>query len=110
MADLYGCSFNKISRISKVKLKKLFSAMVKNSGLTEVGNLYYFFGKLSFTMVIAIQESHIALHTWPEENYVSIDIFVCNYSQDNSLAAKKLYQNLIELFSPRKTRRKIIKR
>jgi len=30
--------------------------------------------------VIVIQESHIAIHTWPEHKYVALDIFTCNTS------------------------------
>ena len=30
-----------------------------------------------------IQIMNNVLHTWPEDNYVSVDIFVCNYSKNN---------------------------
>jgi S-adenosylmethionine/arginine decarboxylase-like enzyme len=50
--------------------------------------------------VIALAESHISIHTWPEKEYVSLDIFVCNFYEDNSLKAKKIYKNLIDFFKP----------
>lgn len=110
LADLHDCNFDKLNGLSKKRLRGLFSAMVKDNGLTEVGKLFYFFNKISFTMVIALSESHVSLHTWPEDNYVSLDIFVCNYSKNNTPAAKNLYKNIISLFSPKKIKQKIIKR
>ena len=29
------------------------------------------------TGVIILAESHISIHTWPEEKYAAIDIFMC---------------------------------
>jgi len=27
--------------------------------------------------VFILSESHLSFHTWPEENYVSVDLYVC---------------------------------
>ena len=35
------------------------------------------FAPQGITGVILLAESHIALHTWPEINYIAIDIFTC---------------------------------
>jgi len=39
---------------------------------------YNFFG---YSILQIIQESHIAFHTWPEYNYLAIDIFSCKKIQ-----------------------------
>jgi len=36
------------------------------------------FSPIGVSGVVVIQESHIAIHTWPEYNYVAIDIFTCS--------------------------------
>ncbi|MFA6096110.1 MAG: S-adenosylmethionine decarboxylase [Candidatus Paceibacterota bacterium] len=109
LADFYECDFDKISRLSK-KIKQLFSSMIKDSGLTEVGSLYHFFDKINFTMITAISESHVAVHTWPEDHYVSAGIFVCNYSKNNEVSASRVYEDLLLLFSSKKAHRRIINR
>lgn len=110
IADFYECDFEKISKLSKKEIKQLFSSMVKDSGLTEVGSLYHFFDKISFTMITAISESPVAVHTWPEDRYVSADIFVCNYSKDNKASAEKVYKDLLSLFSSKKVCKQVIRR
>ncbi|MBU4512599.1 S-adenosylmethionine decarboxylase [Patescibacteria group bacterium] len=51
-----------------------------------------------------------ALHTWPEDDYVSLDIFVCNHSKDNNGAAIILYKKIVNLFLPKKVGKKVIKK
>ena len=31
-----------------------------------------------YTAVLMLEESHLAIHTWPENNYASIDLYSCN--------------------------------
>jgi spermidine synthase len=33
---------------------------------------------------VLLAESHLALHTWPERAGVTLDVYVCNFSTDNS--------------------------
>ena len=46
-------------------------------------------------MVLA--ESHLAIHTWPERQGLTLDVYVCNYSADNSAKARRLFDQLVEL-------------
>jgi spermidine synthase len=36
------------------------------------------------TGTVLLAESHLAIHTWPETGSVTIDVYVCNFSADNS--------------------------
>lgn len=42
--------------------------------LTE---FFHPFSNNGFTGIIALIESHISIHTWPEKSYIALDIFVC---------------------------------
>lgn len=74
LADL-TCDKEKI--IHTTKLKKIIDEVIKESGLNVKKCVYYQFKPYGATILYILSESHIAIHTWPELNYVALDIFVC---------------------------------
>jgi S-adenosylmethionine decarboxylase proenzyme len=68
-------------------LLKLMEGLVRITKSAPVGKpvikkisspKYNFYG---YSILQIIQESHIAFHTWPEYNYLAIDIFSCKKIQ-----------------------------
>jgi len=109
VADLYGCDFSFFTNKNKKDIKKEFSEIILRNKLRELGNFYYFFsGKDSFTAVIALAESHLSIHTWPEDGYISLDVFVCNYYSDKKKYARSIFNNIVSIFSPKKIIKKEI--
>ncbi len=58
-----------------------------------------------FSIIAIVGESHIALHSWPEYHYISVDIFLCTTKEivttlyndiKNFLAPKHSYALLLE--------------
>ncbi|MGB9732662.1 MAG: adenosylmethionine decarboxylase [Candidatus Micrarchaeia archaeon] len=49
-------------------------------------------GGVSVTAIIL--ESHIAIHTWPEDNYANVDIFSCGKDTDPHKAFEYIIQQL----------------
>ena len=47
-------------------------------------------GVSGYTSIILLAESHISIHTWPEKNLLSIDIFSCKKNFDTKLAEKEI--------------------
>jgi spermidine synthase/S-adenosylmethionine decarboxylase len=83
-------------------------------GLTVVAEAFHGFGTAESpdgaTGAVVLAESHLAVHTWPELAGVTIDIYVCNFSQDNRAAAEAAFRRLQEAFRPGATvRRDIIR-
>jgi S-adenosylmethionine decarboxylase proenzyme len=54
---------------------------------TVVNTTIHSFSPIGISGVIVIEESHIAIHTWPEYNYVAIDFFTCNTDKILNLEA-----------------------
>ena len=52
------------------------------------------------TGAVVLAESHLAVHTWPELRAVTLDLYVCNFSHDNSAAARAAFAQLIARFCP----------
>ena len=62
----------------------------KAVGATIVGESFHKFSPLGATGVLAIAESHICIHTWPEYGYAAVDVFTCGEGFDPEKAAELL--------------------
>ncbi|MBA5792957.1 S-adenosylmethionine decarboxylase [Flavobacterium sp. xlx-214] len=58
--------------------------LIRKHQLEIVGISEHVFLEGGFTMAICLKESHICIHTWPEFNQLTLDIYLCNYLKDNS--------------------------
>jgi len=95
IADLKKIDFQKLQLTEDI-LKSFITDSLKEVWLTELWNHYHTFTNPDeITWVIALSESHVTFHTWPEKDYVSLDIFVCNVENNNSNKAKNLYSKFI---------------
>lgn len=100
IGDLYECDFAiNVNKYSPEEIKQKIIDMVKYSWLNVLESAFFVFENNSFSLNIMLSESHICIHTWPEIKYVSLDLFVCNYSRDNSSIAQILFDSICEFFS-----------
>jgi S-adenosylmethionine decarboxylase proenzyme len=73
---------------------------VGESKLTTVTHSFHQFLNSGFTGAIILAESHLAIHTWPEMLGFTLDVYVCNYSTDNTIKARDLFGKVINYFNP----------
>lgn len=104
-ADLYGCQGPPQLLVSEQALARLCHAQVQAAGLTPVADRWFSFPGAGgrpggVTGALLLAESHLAVHTWPELGSVTLDVYVCNFSADNSQRAELLMQNLTAAFAP----------
>lgn len=59
-------------------------------GATIIGESFHRFQPIGVTGVVAIAESHLCIHTWPEFGYAAVDIFTCGTSFSPHTAAHLL--------------------
>jgi spermidine synthase/S-adenosylmethionine decarboxylase len=82
--------------------------------LTVVAEAFHGFGTpaapAGATGAVVLAESHLAVHTWPELGSVTVDIYVCNFSQDNRAAAEAAFACLERTFRPGRTVRRDVER
>ena len=110
IADLYGCKAADML-IDGDRLERTCLEYVRESGLVDVGHMFHAFpGEGGVTGTVTLAESHMCLHTWPEHGYVSLDVFVCNYSADNTEKARHLAKRMIALFNPTQARTQEVNR
>jgi S-adenosylmethionine decarboxylase len=76
-----------------------FAALVARLGLTSVGEVYHVFAESGgFTAVLALTESHLSIHTWPEHGLATFDVFLSNFRQDNHATVRAVYQETLAFF------------
>jgi len=63
-------------------------------GATIIGDSFHQFDPIGVTGVVAISESHLCIHTWPEYGYAAVDIFTCG----EVFAPRQAAQLLIDRF------------
>lgn len=66
--------------------------------LEKVGMIVHDFENLSFTISVCLKESHICIHTWPEFGQLTLDVYLCNYLQDNSEKVKAVVKAYVDYF------------
>lgn len=107
IGDLKQCNQSELMNLTSTIIKPRITKLIQEYGFTELGSFYYQFN-YGVTGVVALAESHVSFHTWPMEEYVSLNVFVCNYSRDNTEKARAIFRDLIRIFNPNKVNEKEI--
>ncbi|HPI54061.1 MAG TPA: S-adenosylmethionine decarboxylase [Chitinophagaceae bacterium] len=75
-----------------------------------VGKVLHEFDGGGFTAVICLTESHLSVHTWPEFERCSVDIFLSNYKLDNADKSDRLAKDCENYFGAQDSTIRIIER
>ncbi len=104
--DLFDCSCSAALLTDLETLSKTCRDSTNDSKLTIVDQAWHRFpewngeaGGITGTLLLA--ESHLAIHTWPERNGVTLDVYVCNFTDDNTGRAEQLFAALMLAFRPK---------
>jgi len=114
-ADLQNCQCRAQWLLDAAALGKACIAAVEAAGLQAVGHLFHTFpatpdGPGGVTATVLLAESHLCVHTWPEQGGVTLDVYVCNFGADHSAKAHALMDSLLALFEPAHVRRQALER
>ena len=115
IADLHDCRCAPALLLDVTGLETLCVGACTRHGLTVVGRLFHAFRDAAgqpagVTGTVVLAESHLAVHTWPEVGGVTLDVYVCNYSDDNSARAQALFAEMIATFAPARLEKKEVAR
>ena len=81
-----------------------------SAGLEVVTAAFHQFPDAGATGALVLAESHLAIHTWPEMDAATFDLYVCNHSRDNRAAAEAAFVALKQAFLPQRVVRRDITR
>jgi len=74
IADFWGAKY---TRDEKYIEKVLIKAAERAGAKVLFTHFHKFGGEEGITGVLVLSESHISIHTWPEEKFIALDIFMC---------------------------------
>ncbi len=110
IGDLTGCRCDPQLLLDGERFREKCVELVNDSGLTIMNVSFHQFEGSGYTGAVVLAESHLAIHTWPETGGLTLDVYVCNYSADNSAKARKVFDAIIEHFQPTDAARHEIER
>ncbi len=71
-------------------LEKVLINAAHASNATVLGTVSHKFEPQGVTAMVLLAESHISLHSWPEYNYVAVDVFTCGKQMEPEAAIAHL--------------------
>ena len=92
MLELKDCNRNLLDDLPYIRYALLEAA--EKTGATIIGESFHQFSPQGVTGVVAIAESHLCIHTWPEFGYAAVDIFTCGEGFKPREAAKMVVKSL----------------
>jgi S-adenosylmethionine decarboxylase len=114
-ADLTHCQCDRAWLTDAARLMDRCALEVVRSGLQPVNQLAHSFpateqGPGGVTATVLLAESHLCVHTWPEQMGVTVDVYVCNFGGDHSAKAQLLMDAIVALFVPGQVLRQTLQR
>jgi S-adenosylmethionine decarboxylase len=110
LGEWYGCPRETPEFTRAEALRALCRDAVAAAELTLVGDCFHQFEPQGVTGTVLLAESHVAIHTWPEAGFATVDVYVCNYTSDNTDKAERLFRALEAALRPQRTRFHSIRR
>jgi len=80
LVEFVGCDPNILNDVTTIEQGMLDAADRANS--TIINSTFHYFSPYGVSGVVVIQESHLAVHTWPEYRYAAVDLFTCGDGVD----------------------------
>jgi S-adenosylmethionine decarboxylase len=114
-ADLHQCQCQAVWLTDAQKLLAHCIQLVTDAQLHPVAHLGHTFtntqsGAGGVTATVLLAESHLCIHTWPELQAVTLDVYVCNFGANNSNKAHQLMTSLQSLFQPKQVQQHALTR
>ena len=75
LVELMDCDPELVNDV--VHTEESMVGAARHAEATVINSTFHHFSPFGVSGVVVIQESHLAIHTWPEYGYAAIDLFTC---------------------------------
>jgi len=94
IADIHNIKNSKLLN-NKFLLIDVLKKICRNYDFEVLNIVDYSFQPIGCTILFLLSESHMSIHTFPEKNHLSFDIYTCREYKDNE-EYDKIFNYLIE--------------
>jgi S-adenosylmethionine decarboxylase proenzyme len=84
LVDFHGCDPEGLRVVGPVR--EAFLQAAREARATLVDEAFHQFEPEGVSGVLLIAESHLSVHTWPEDGFAAVDIFTCGEEMDAEVA------------------------
>ena len=84
LVEFLNCDPGALNDVPKIESSMVSAATL--AGATVINSDFHHFSPYGVSGVVIIEESHLAIHTWPEYQYAAADLFTCGENVDPWLA------------------------
>jgi S-adenosylmethionine decarboxylase len=88
MLEVYDVNHDLIN--NGIALEEVMLKGINRAGMTILNIFKHCFIPQGCTIVIALAESHVSCHTWPEEGCLAIDVYTCGEGNPKLIALELL--------------------
>ncbi len=92
LLDVWGVPYGKLNDLALVR--RTMTKAAEACGATIVKTAFQRFPVQGLSGVVVLAESHISVHTHPEHNYASFDVFTCGRVLDPRVACQYIVDAL----------------
>ncbi len=92
LLELRQCNPTSLNDLEFIKETMIAAAKFMDAQI--IGESFHRFNPQGITGVLAIAESHLSIHTWPELGYAAADIFTCGSSFQPQAAARLIIERM----------------
>ena len=88
LLEVYDVSFEAINDVES--LQKVMLRGIERARMTVLNVFSHCFLPQGCTVVIALAESHVSCHTWPENGCLAVDVYTCGEGNPRLIALEIL--------------------
>lgn len=88
LIEVYNVDYNLLN--DSTSLCEIMRRGINRAGMTILNVFEHCFLPHGCTIVIALSESHVSCHTWPENNCIAIDVYTCGTGNPKLIAIELL--------------------
>ncbi|KAI8800624.1 S-adenosyl-L-methionine-dependent methyltransferase [Cladochytrium replicatum] len=101
IVDMFGVDSDALSSLENDSSFTKVKAAIAAAGMTLLGTSAHRFDCGGLTAVFLLSESHVSIHSWPEHQFIAIDVYTCGLGKPAKIV--HMFERFLKPQNVRKT-------